>query len=84
VPHLVVLGFLWIAFGVLSVVALVAILVTGRYPRSIFEFNLELDVLADVTAALGFSPETRFSGPLQASVPDATSARTSSPCSARP
>jgi uncharacterized protein DUF4389 len=40
VPHLIVLGFLWIAFGVLTVVAFVAILVTGRYPRSIFEFNV--------------------------------------------
>ena len=29
-----------------------------------------LDVLADVTPALGFSPETRFTGPLQARVPD--------------
>jgi signal transduction histidine kinase len=29
-----------------------------------------LDVLADMTPALGFSPETRFSGPLQSSVPD--------------
>ena len=37
VPHLIVLGFLWIAFGVLTVVA---ILVTGRYPRSIFQFNV--------------------------------------------
>lgn len=40
VPHLVVLFFLWMAFWVLSVVALVAILVTGRYPRAMFEFNL--------------------------------------------
>ena len=40
VPHLIVLAFLWVAFGVLTVVAFVAILVTGRYPRSIFEFNL--------------------------------------------
>ena len=40
VPHLVVLTFLWIAFAVLTVVAFVAILVTGHYPRSIFEFNL--------------------------------------------
>jgi hypothetical protein len=40
VPHLIVLGFLWIAFGVLSVVAFIAILVIGRYPRSIFDFNL--------------------------------------------
>jgi signal transduction histidine kinase len=29
-----------------------------------------LDVLADLEPALGFSPSTRFSGPLQASVPD--------------
>jgi hypothetical protein len=31
---------LWIAFGVLSVVAFVAILFTCHYPRPIFEFNL--------------------------------------------
>jgi signal transduction histidine kinase len=29
-----------------------------------------LDVLADVTPALGFSPETRFTGPVQTTVPD--------------
>jgi Domain of unknown function (DUF4389) len=40
VPHYVVLFFLWIAFGVLSVVAFFAILITGSYPRSIFEFNV--------------------------------------------
>ena len=39
-PHYVVLVFLWLAFAVLSVVAGVAILVTGRYPRGIFEFNV--------------------------------------------
>jgi hypothetical protein len=39
-PHVVVLAFLWIAFVVLTIVAWVAILVTGRYPRAIFEFNL--------------------------------------------
>ncbi|GAA1160533.1 DUF4389 domain-containing protein [Nocardioides aquiterrae] len=40
IPHFVVLLFLWIAFVVLSVVAFFAILFTGRYPRSIFDFNL--------------------------------------------
>jgi Domain of unknown function (DUF4389) len=39
-PHYVVLAFLWLAFTVLSVVAGVAILVTGRYPRGIFDFNV--------------------------------------------
>jgi len=40
IPHYIVLAFLWIAFVVLSVFALVAIVVTGRYPRSIFDFNV--------------------------------------------
>jgi hypothetical protein len=40
IPHFVVLVFLWIAFVALSVVAFFAILITGRYPRSIFDFNL--------------------------------------------
>ena len=40
VPHYVVLAFLWMAFVVLSVVAWFAVLFTGRYPQSIFEFNV--------------------------------------------
>jgi len=40
IPHLIALFFMWIAFIVLSVVALFAILFTERYPRGIFDFNL--------------------------------------------
>ena len=39
IPHLVILAFLWLAFAVLTVVAFFAILLTGRYPRGIFDFN---------------------------------------------
>jgi hypothetical protein len=39
-PHVIVLGFLWIAAIASSVVAFVAILATGRYPRAIFDFNV--------------------------------------------
>ena len=40
IPHYIVLAFFWLAFVVLSAVAMVAIVVTGRYPRAIFEFNV--------------------------------------------
>jgi hypothetical protein len=39
-PHIILLALLWVAFGVLSVIAFAAILITGRYPHAIFDFNV--------------------------------------------
>jgi len=40
IPHYIVLAFLWLTLFVLTVIAFFAILLTGRYPRAIFDFNL--------------------------------------------
>lgn len=39
IPHVFVLFFLWIGLAVSTVFAFFAILITGRYPRAIFDFN---------------------------------------------
>jgi hypothetical protein len=40
IPHYVVLVPLWLGFMLSSVVAFFAILITGRYPRAIFNYNV--------------------------------------------
>jgi hypothetical protein len=40
IPHVVLLAFLWVAVSILTIVAGFSILFTGRYPRSIFDFNV--------------------------------------------
>jgi hypothetical protein len=40
IPHFIILGFLWLAALVMTLVAGIAILFTRRYPRSIFDFNV--------------------------------------------
>jgi hypothetical protein len=40
IPHMLVLIALWAGFLVLTTFAFVAILITGRYPRGIFDYNV--------------------------------------------
>lgn len=40
IPHLVILYFITIAWGVIQFIAWWAILFTGRFPRSMFDFSL--------------------------------------------
>ncbi|MFG1643553.1 DUF4389 domain-containing protein [Amycolatopsis sp. NPDC049252] len=39
IPHYVVLAFLWFAYPFVTIAAFFAILVTGRYPRSLFAYT---------------------------------------------
>ncbi len=38
-PHYIILAFLWIGFVVAAIIAFFAILFTGKYPKSLFDFN---------------------------------------------
>jgi hypothetical protein len=40
VPHIVILVFLWIAFVFVTIIAFFAILFSGKYPKSLFDFNV--------------------------------------------
>jgi hypothetical protein len=40
IPHYIVLAFLWLAAVFVTIAAFFMILVTGRYPRALFDFNL--------------------------------------------
>ncbi len=88
IPHLVVLALLWIAALTLTVVAWFAILLTGSYPRAIFDFNVGVlrwtwrvqffgfDVLAtDRYPPFSLEPDPGYPADLSIDYPDTLSRR---------
>ena len=54
IPHYIVLGFLWIGVVVAVVIAWFAILITGRYPRALFDYVVGVGRWSLRVAAYGF------------------------------
>lgn len=86
IPHLVVLALLWIAALTLTIVAGFAILLTGSYPRAIFDFNVGVlrwtwrvqffgfDVLAtDRYPPFSLEPDPAYPADLSIDYPEALS-----------
>jgi uncharacterized protein DUF4389 len=88
IPHLVILALLWVVALTLTVVAWFAILLTGSYPRAIFDFNAGVlrwtwrvqffgfDVLAtDRSPPFSLEPDPAYPADLTIDYPAALSRR---------
>ena len=40
IPHYIILGFVWVAFVVVTIIAFFAVLFTAKYPKGLFTFNV--------------------------------------------